>query len=107
MAARRSRFVSPEVAEVLHRQEGRPPAPWARYSAPLTVHFPAADTPREIAHELQQVPDGYLVILSVGGTVQAENPINWTDQLAVLRASQNNTVARVIFVTTREEPHDA
>lgn len=104
--ARRSRFVDPAVAEVLHRQEGRPPAPWARYSAPIDVHFPAADTPREVAHGLGEVPDGYLVLWALVGDVNAENLTTWTDELAFLRADAANTRARIIFVTTREEPRD-
>lgn len=104
--ARRSRFVDPAVAEVLHREERRPAAPWAQYSAPIDVHFPGASTARGVAHGLGTVPDGYLVLFSLGGEVHAANPITWTDQLAFLIASDANTVARVIFVTTREEPSD-
>lgn len=104
--ARRSRFVSPEVAEVLHRQEGRPPSPWARYSAPFVEEIPVAGVPHEFAHGLGEVPDGYLVLFTVGGTVQATNPVTWTDQVASLIASDANTTVKVIWITTREEPRN-
>ena len=63
----------------------------------LEVTFPAANTPRDLAHGLLAAPDGYLVVLQSNGLVQAVDVHLWTSRVAWLQATTANTRARVIF----------
>lgn len=74
---------------------------YARVSRPLEVAFPAANTRRDIAHELGAVPDGYLVLLSTAPIV-ADDPSKWTDLVAALQATSANARAVVVFFTLLE-----
>lgn len=74
---------------------------WGRFSAPLTIDFPAADTDRDVAHTLGVRPDGYHVVEA--DHVVYRRPGPWaTNQIAYLRSPNAGTRATVIFFTLRE-----
>jgi len=68
----------------------------------LEVVFPAANTPRDLAHGLGVVPDGYLVVLQSRGMIYAVDVDRWTTEVAWLQASVAQTRARVLFYRLQE-----
>lgn len=68
----------------------------------LEIHFPAANTRRDVPHGLARVPDGYFVVLESEGLVRAVDVTTWTRDVAWLAASANNTRARLVFYTLQE-----
>lgn len=68
----------------------------------LEVHFPVANTPRDIPHGLSRVPDGYTVVLASEGLVHAVDVTTWTRDVVWLSATANNTRARIVFYTLQE-----
>lgn len=68
----------------------------------LEVHFPVANTRRDVPHGLSRVPDGYFLILESEGLVRAVDVTTWTRDVAWLSASANNTRARLVFYTLQE-----
>lgn len=68
----------------------------------LEVEFPAAGVRRDIAHGLNAVPHGYVVILSSEGTIYAVDVASWSPTLAFFKASANYTRARIAFYTLQE-----
>lgn len=72
----------------------------------LRVTFPAANTVRDIAHGLDGIPDGY-VLEWADGVVYAEPGVQWTRDLAYLRATAANVHAIVTFYIASEDALDA
>lgn len=75
--------------------------PYAAVGPVREVFFGTTDI-RDIAHELGVVPDGYHVLLSVGGSVLAADVHRWTDRVCWLQASDANTRIRVVFFKLQE-----
>jgi hypothetical protein len=75
--------------------------PWARYGRPVEIVFKAAGATVDVPHQLGAVPDGYFLVLATGA-VYAANVQTWDKTLAFFTAPAANTVARLIFFTTRE-----
>jgi len=75
---------------------------WSRYSRPLLVTFPAANTRRDIAHTLTVVPSGY-VVLWADAEIHATPGVLWTPDVAYLQANAANAHALLLFLVTREE----
>lgn len=98
------RFLTADVAEGLQRQDEAPGEGFAAVGPWLEVHFPAANTDRDVQHALDEIPTGYHLILEVGGHVKASNLTAWTKDLAFLQADTTNTRVRLRFVLTREDP---
>lgn len=78
---------------------------WDALGPVVEVTFPAAASKRDVAHGLQQIPTGFLVVWS-DGPVYAEPGLQWTKELAWLRAPNANTHARIIFLTLRGYRND-
>lgn len=75
---------------------------WGRYSPPIVVTFPAANTDCDVAHGMGVVPDGYHVVEADNAVYRRPGP--WaTTQVAYLRAPNSNAHATVIFFTFREK----
>lgn len=79
---------------------------WARYSRALRVTFTAANTRRDVAHQLGTTPDGMFVIWH-DANIKAVPGVRWTDTLAALQADVANAHAVILFFTLREEPMNA
>lgn len=75
--------------------------PYGTVGPVLDVFFAATDV-RDIAHGLGVIPDGYHVLLAVGGTVLAADVHRWTDRVCWLQASDANTRIRVVFFKLQE-----
>lgn len=73
---------------------------------PLRITFAAANTPRDIAHGLGVVPDGYEVFWA-DAEVHAANPTSWSTTVAYLQANAAYAHAVVRFFVLREDPVDA
>jgi hypothetical protein len=71
------------------------------FSVPVEVVFPAANTVRDIAHGLKEVPKGYHIVWA-DGLVHAEPGRLWTKDLAYMRATAVNVHATIVFFTLRE-----
>ncbi len=78
-------------------------SPFAAVGRPVSVTFVAANTRREVAHQLGEVPDGYLVI-EADCTISREPGEQWTKDLAFVRGSAANTRATLVFFVLREAP---
>lgn len=76
--------------------------PYAVMGPVLEIEFPVATTNRDIAHGLGAIPDGYHVLLSSGGVVQAADVHVWTDRVCWFQASANYTRARIVFFTLQK-----
>lgn len=100
------RGVPPEVAVALASLRAEILSYWGAFSRPIDVMFPAANTIRDIAHELGQVPGGYHVVRA-DGVVYAEPGKLWTKDLAYLRATAANVHATIVFFTLREVRNEA
>lgn len=68
----------------------------------VEVFFAAAGDAAAIAHGLGRVPDGYVVLMTIGGHVAATRVTEWTADLVWLVADADNTRARVYFVAVDE-----
>lgn len=79
---------------------------WSRYTRPLRVTFPVANTTRDVAHTLGVIPTGYLVLWA-DALVTAVPGKLWTPTLAYMQAGANNAHAILLFFITREEPTNA
>lgn len=66
------------------------------------VFFPTAGAARDVPHGLNRIPDGYFIVLQSGGFVKATTVSRWSDTIAWLDATANNTWARLCFYTLRE-----
>ncbi len=74
---------------------------WERFTKPLTVVFPAANTDCDVAHDLGVAPDGYHVVEA--DNVVYRRPGPWTETGRVfLRSPNAGTRATVILFTVRE-----
>lgn len=76
--------------------------PIAAMGPVITVQFPSAGVARDLPHGLDRVPDGYLVVLESGGFVKGVNVSRWSDTIAWMDATANNTWARICFYTLKE-----
>lgn len=76
--------------------------PMAALGPVIEVQFPTAAVARDLPHGLDRVPDGYLVVLESGGCVKAVNVSRWSDTIAWMDATANNTWARICFYTLKE-----
>lgn len=76
---------------------------WSRYSRPLRVTFPAANTRRDVAHGLGAIPTGMLVIWN-DAAIQAVMGVAWTPTLAYVQANAANAHATIMFFVSREDP---
>lgn len=90
---------------VLERQLAGLTAQGAR-SRRLRIRFPAADTPRDIAHGLGVVPDGYRVEWANAGIIVSPEVL-WTRDLAWLQADAADAEAVVVFIVATEPTVDA
>ena len=79
---------------------------WAHYSRALRVTFVAANTRRDVAHQLGTIPDGMLVLWH-DAVITCVAGVRWTDTVASLQADVANAHAVIIFFTLREEPTNA
>ena len=79
---------------------------WARYSVPLRLTFPAANTSRDVQHGLQVIPDGMLMVRA-DANIFAVPGKQWTEDIAYLQADRANARATVVFFTMRESASDA
>ena len=79
---------------------------WGAFTVPISVVFAAANTKQDVAHGLGQVPDGYHLVRA-DGVVHAEPGVQWTKDLAYMRATAVNVRATIIFFTLRETPNEA
>lgn len=68
----------------------------------VEIVFPTAGVVRDVPHGLERVPDGYVVILEDGGFVRSTTYSRWSDQIAWMVSTADNTRARVCFYTLRE-----
>lgn len=100
------RGLAPDIAAAIARLRADSLPYWDQFSAPVTDTFPAANTRRDIAHGLGQVPHGYHVVRA-DGVVHAEPGVLWTKDLAYLRATAANVHATFIFYTLREVRNEA
>lgn len=91
-----------EVSKADDRLRRELATPVRAFGPVLEVLGVNAGDPMAIAHGLGRVPDGYLVLMTIGGQVQATQVTGWTDQLAYLVADTDNTRARVVFVAVEE-----
>ncbi len=103
--AQRERFLEQPVAEALKRQQTELRPFWRDYARPVNVAFPAANVPRQVAHQLGTVPSGYVIVLATGDLF-ALTPEKWTGTMAILTAPVANTRAVLMFYTLREDPID-
>jgi len=100
------RGVDARVGPVIGRLRDEALPYWAVYGPPVEVTFELANTKADIVHGLGDVPDGYHVVWA-DGLVHAEPGVQWTKDLAYLRATAVYVHATVIFFTLREVRHDA
>jgi hypothetical protein len=92
------RFLTPEVAEGLHRLRDEVPAPYVARSALFEIAFPASATRRDVQHGMGAIPTGFVSIGAQGGNVQLFDVATWTNELAFLSADAANTRVRGYFV---------
>jgi len=78
----------------------------AARSKPLRVRFPAADTPRDIAHGLGDVPTGYRVDWATA-PIHATPGLQWTREIAYLQSTVANAEAIITFFVATEAAIDA
>lgn len=96
------RFTDPGTARATDRVVDAVVTAIDTWGDPIEVLLPVSGTRVTVAHGLGRIPDGVLVLLSLGGNVRATDYSRWTTTAATLVADANNTRARVIFVTTRK-----
>jgi hypothetical protein len=97
-----NRSVPREVAQADERLRRELATPFRAFGPVLEVLCAGAGDPVAIAHGVGGVPDGLLVLMAIGGQVQATSVTGWTDQLAYLVADTDNTRVRVVFVAVEE-----
>lgn len=73
----------------------------AARSRRLRVRFPAANTARDIAHGLGEVPTGYAIEFATA-PVHATPGVMWTKDLAFLQATSANAEAVITFFVSTE-----
>jgi hypothetical protein len=96
------RFSTVAVDETVTRAGADAARPPILLAGPvLEVAFPGAGV-RDVAHGLEVVPNGVVVLLEVGGNVQAAQVEQWTTDLAWLIATAVNTRARLYFVRSED-----
>lgn len=77
--------------------------PFRFVSRPIAVTFKAANADTDVLHGLAEIPDGFIVLNSIG--VITRSPlVTWTKDLVSLRSSVANNEAIVIFVVLKEAP---
>jgi hypothetical protein len=96
------RFTPQGTAEAIERTRQELVSPIVKYGPVVEVLCAVAGDPAAIAHGLGRVPDGYLVLRSIGGHVSDAQITAWTSELAWVVADTNNTRARLMFVATEE-----
>jgi len=95
------RYVSPEVNEAIDRRERAA----ARPSAYLRVVFPAANTPRDVAHRLNVDPTRIVRTVLRANAIVIDAPgVLWTRDVAWLQANTAGAEALVRFDVVSEDP---
>lgn len=74
---------------------------WEEFGPVVVVTFPAANSPRAVAHELGRVPDGYLVVEADGPVYRAPGRA-FTRDLAYMQSSAAGTRASLRFYSNKE-----
>ncbi len=97
------RFNDAATARAVDRVAQELASPFAQVGPALEVFLPAVGDEAAVEHGLGCIPDGYLLLLTVGGTVQAARPDAWTETTAYLVADANNVRVRLMFVQCRKE----
>lgn len=72
---------------------------------PVRVRFRTANADTDVLHQTREIPDGFLVLASVG-VITAAPLVQWTKELATLRCSVANAEALLLFVVLKEDPID-
>ena len=91
-----------ETKQALGRQYAQTRPWWNRFTAPIAVRIPAANTDCDVRHTMGVAPDGYVIVEADNAVYRRPGP--WaTTQVAYLRSPNAGTRATVIFFTLREE----
>jgi hypothetical protein len=70
---------------------------------PVRMVFPTANADTEVLHQCREIPDGFLVLNSVG-VLTAAPLVQWTKDLASLRCTVAAAEALLLFVVLKEDP---
>lgn len=95
------RTIPKEVGDAIAR--ARPASFVREYSTPLEVYFPAADSPIDVPHGMNAIPDGYLVLWQDALVIRAPGAA-WSREVAYLQAETDHARACVVFLLLTETP---
>lgn len=96
--------IDPLAAVAVLRSETQNATPFRFVGRPVRMPFGQAATRTEVLHLLAEIPDGFLMLdTDAGATIIREPGVQWTKDLAYLRASVVGNVT-LVFFTLREAP---
>jgi hypothetical protein len=98
----RDRFAPREASEAADRVRRDLASPVRAFGPVLEVLCPVAGAAVAVFHQLGRRPDGYHVLLLLGGQVSAIAMTAWNESTAYLVADTDNTRVRVMFVAVQE-----
>jgi hypothetical protein len=96
------RFLERETANAIDRVRRELATAFTAFGPVVEVFCAVAGNRAAVSHGLGRVPDGYLVVLELGGQVLGVDVTQWTTELAFVVSTQNNTRARLTFVVAQE-----
>lgn len=76
-------------------------SPFRAFSAPVRVTCAVADSPIDVAHDLQAIPDGMLVLWA-DTVVHATPGQAWTHEIAYVQSPTAGATAIIVFVLLTE-----